>query len=376
MRSLSRIASLAVLLSTLWIVHAGSQAAFEKPERPLRGPVDPDAIRQRGSIRYSISADTIRRFQAPLEPADFDYELLDRFASEFGVELVAITVPTDEDALSVVRSGRADLAIVPTSANGHGQEIPARACPGPEVIGAEGRLDAYVSGDSPALASFLDGSARRVSDFTLDETIFRSYCKSPSRIRMAAGLPFGRRLARYADLIARSAEGSGLDWRFVAALISEESGFEESAVSSAGAQGLMQVMPPIPGEMGITATEGAESNLRAGIRYLSRLTDQFSEVHPDDRLAMVLASYLVGPGHVIDARNLAAGLGLSSRSWRRGLEETLPLLEDPRFYERTRLGFAQGRRAVAYVNRILERYEIYRRYLTADLGAGSVRGDI
>jgi membrane-bound lytic murein transglycosylase MltF len=368
MRSLSRIASLAVLLSTLWVVHPGIQFTPDTPEYPLRQPVDPDAIRQRGAIRFSVSADSIRRFQAPEEPWDFDYELLARFASELGVELVRIEVPTDQDAVGVVRSGRADFAVLPASFRRLGQEIPARACPGPERSGEETRLDAFVSSDSPKLASLLDGAARHVADFSLDETVFRSYCKSAWRAPMGVAVPFGRRVARYADVIARSAEGSGLDWRLVAAVISEESSFEENAISSAGAQGLMQLMPAISGA-GMATILSPESNIRAGIRYLSQLTDRFPDAQPADRLAMVLASYLVGPGHVDDAQDLTRSLGLNSQSWRRGLEETLPLLEDPRFFQRTRLGFARGRRAVTYVNRILERYEIYRTYLTPDLGA-------
>lgn len=379
MRSLSRIASLAVLLSTLWVVHAGHRFATAVPDHPLRRPVDPETLRQRGTIRFSIGSHTIRRFQSPEEPWDFDYELLRRFASEFGVDLVQIAVPSDDDALQVVRSGRADLAVLPASFLGRGSELPARVCPGPEKIGGDGRLEAFVASDSPKLADLLDGAARHLSDLTLDESVFRSYCRSAWRAPAGSPLPFGRRLARYADVIARSAEGSGFDWRFVAAVISEESSFEEKAVSSAGAQGLMQLMPPTSAEVGIVGVATVESNIRAGIRYLSRLTDQFAEVHPEDRLAVVLASYLVGPGHVVDARELARGLGLNPLSWRRGLEETLPLLEDPRFYQRTRLGFAQGRHAVAYVNRILERYEIYRTYLTPDLAAPSIsavlRGD-
>ena len=52
-----------------------------------------------------------------------------------------------------------------------------------------------------------------------------------------------RRLSRYDRLIARHAEEAGFDWRLVAALIFEESRFDHTRVSDAGAFGLMQVMP-------------------------------------------------------------------------------------------------------------------------------------
>jgi membrane-bound lytic murein transglycosylase F len=176
-------------------------------------------------------------------------------------------------------------------------------------------------------------------------------------------LPFSQRISRYARLIAKQAESAGLDWRLVAALISEESSFQEGAVSAAGARGLMQLMPGAAAEVGVANISRPESNIRAGVLYLSRLSDQYPEACAADRSALALASYMLGPGHVADARGLARDLGLDPHAWRRGLEETLPLLEDDRFHRRTRLGYARGRHAVNYVNRILSRYELYRRHL-------------
>ncbi|MGH9391726.1 MAG: membrane-bound lytic murein transglycosylase MltF, partial [Vicinamibacteria bacterium] len=56
-------------------------------------------------------------------------------------------------------------------------------------------------------------------------------------------------------------------------------------------------------------------------------------------------------------------------------EETLPLLEDERFNRHTRLGYAHGRQAVNYVNRILDRYRVYRRHFERDPEVAAIDRD-
>src|SRR5206468_8133265 len=128
----------------------------------------------------------------------------------------------------------------------------------------------------------------------------------------------------------------------------------------------MQLMPWIPAEVGVANVSAPEANIQAGILYLRRLSDQFPGAHAKDRLAMVLAAYMLGPGHVIDAQDMARELGLDPQSWQRGLEQTLPLLEDERFNGHCRLAAARGGQAVRYVNRILDRYETYCHHLDRD----------
>ncbi len=102
----------------------------------------------------------------------------------------------------------------------------------------------------------------------------------------------------YRELVA----ASGLDETLVYALIKAESGFDEDAVSRAGAVGLMQLMPAtaefICRREGIAydrerLTEG-EYNLKIGCAYLSYLLDRF----PKEETA--LAAYNAGEGTVSD----------------------------------------------------------------------------
>lgn len=365
MKPLSRITALAVLLSPAWLSPPTGKSSAAPPEYPLRGAVTPDILRERGTLRYAISTDLMDRFNDPQDAGDFDYDLLSRFASDLGINVVQYRAGSDADAAQLLRSGRVDVALLPADFSGETKMVAGKACPEPSHADLDVRLAAFAWSDSPELARLLNGAARHVADFDFDEPFYRSYCfRDPTEAPAAPRpLPFARRIARYASLIAKYSEEVGLDWRLVAALISEESSFEERAVSAKGAQGLMQLMPGVSQELGVTDRSPAEANIHAGIVYLGRLAEQFAEARASDRVALVLASYILGPGHVIDAQRLARELGLSPDAWQRGLQETLPLLEDERFNVRTRLGFAHGRQAVEYVNRILGRYEQYRRQL-------------
>lgn len=83
-----------------------------------------------------------------------------------------------------------------------------------------------------------------------------------------------------------------VDPHLVMAVIEVESGFDNQAVSRAGAQGLMQIMPGTQRDLGLNAPFEAEDNIEAGIRYLKMLMDRF----PD--LSLALAAYNAGPGAV------------------------------------------------------------------------------
>jgi hypothetical protein len=160
----------------------------------------------------------------------------------------------------------------------------------------------------------------------------------------------------YDTLIRRYAAMAGLDWRFVSALIYEESRFVPDSESDKGAYGLMQVRDIAAQEVGVISYASPEANIRAGVRYLQRLSSTFSAASERDHLALMLAAYNMGPAHVEDAQLLAKRFGFETSRWDSSMEVMLPLLEQPAFYEQLRNGYAQGRVTVGYVNRVLDRY--------------------
>jgi soluble lytic murein transglycosylase-like protein len=176
---------------------------------------------------------------------------------------------------------------------------------------------------------------------------------APPHARLAISIsPFDR-------LIAHHAETAGFDWRLIAALIFEESRFDPRSRSDKGAVGLMQVRPIAAESVGADRFDTPADNVQVGVRYLRQLDEMFQAVEGRDRLAITLAAYNVGPGHVRDAQNLARRFGYDPNRWESALDLMLPLLEQPSVYTQLPNGFAKGHETVAYVQRILERYKRY-----------------
>ncbi len=178
-------------------------------------------------------------------------------------------------------------------------------------------------------------------------------------------------LSAYDGLIGKHAQAAGLDWRLVSAIIYEESRFQPGTVSPAGAYGLMQVRPIAARDVGEEHFREPDANIRTGVRYLQRLDRMFAAARGRDRLALVLAAYNMGPGHVQDAQALARHWGYDPLAWDESMVAMLPLLEEPRVYGYLPNGFAQGTQTVAYVDRVLRRFDAYRRAL-AVLPPGAV----
>lgn len=175
-------------------------------------------------------------------------------------------------------------------------------------------------------------------------------------------------LSEYDETIARHAEAAGLDWRLVSAVIYEESRFIPDSRSSAGAVGLMQVMPAAAQDVGEVRFHEPEANIRTGVRYLRRLARQYAQAPERDRLALMLAAYNMGMGHVHDAQKLARRFGYDPLRWDGAMDVMVSLLEEPSIAAAVRHGYAQGRSVVAYVDRVLTRYGSYQRTLPARLG--------
>lgn len=93
----------------------------------------------------------------------------------------------------------------------------------------------------------------------------------------------------YLDTIQRAAQKYGVDPKLVSAVAEVESGFNPNAVSSAGAVGIMQLMPETAASLGVNPYD-AQQNIEGGTRYLRQLMDAF----PGD-LRRAVAAYNAGP---------------------------------------------------------------------------------
>ncbi len=166
--------------------------------------------------------------------------------------------------------------------------------------------------------------------------------------------------SEYNHIIEKYAQRNGLDWRFVSSMIHTESSFRPNAVSSAGAVGLMQVMPKVAQSEGITNIEDPETNIKFGVTHYKRYFNRLKGETLEDTLKINLAAYNAGYSHVRDAQRLAIFLNLNPRKWE-SLEKTLPLLEDEAFFPFVKDGYCQGNSVVAYVKKVFHTYSEYRK---------------
>ena len=102
---------------------------------------------------------------------------------------------------------------------------------------------------------------------------------------------------KYDNLIEEISQESGIESTLIKAIIKVESNFNYSAVSSKGAQGLMQLMPDIVLAMKIDDPFSAKENIKAGTQYLRQLLDLFKE-----NKTLALAAYNAGP-EIVKAYN-------------------------------------------------------------------------
>lgn len=126
----------------------------------------------------------------------------------------------------------------------------------------------------------------------------------------------------------------GLDPRWIDAQVRTESGGDPRARSTAGAVGLLQLMPATAAELGVEDPLDPEQNLDGGLRYLREQYRQLGEIPEDpDRLFWAFAAYNAGRGYVNRALALARATGLTDW-WRWGTGSLY--LADPRCQVRGR----------------------------------------
>ena len=136
------------------------------------------------------------------------------------------------------------------------------------ALGAAGTSDTLGVAGTPALSSY----------------------SAYSPLTQSAG---GEAGGEYESLIDEAAARNGLDPAVLHGLIQQESGFDPSATSSAGASGLTQLMPGTASSLGVADPLNPAESIEGGARYLGQLMDQFGGNTED-----ALAAYNAGPGAV------------------------------------------------------------------------------
>jgi hypothetical protein len=155
---------------------------------------------------------------------------------------------------------------------------------GTKVSSAQSAFSQYVQ------AAKLDSSSSSSTDFS------KILASSLSKAASTSGTSSSSALETTDELSAifkKASETYGISETLLKAVAKAESGFNTNAVSSAGAQGIMQLMPSTAKALGVTDSFDAEQNIMGGAKYLSQMLDRY-----DGDVTLALAAYNAGAGNV------------------------------------------------------------------------------
>jgi membrane-bound lytic murein transglycosylase F len=176
---------------------------------------------------------------------------------------------------------------------------------------------------------------------------------------------FESRLPEYKAYFLAAGERTDVDWRLLAAMAYQESHWNAAAVSPTGVKGIMMLTTRTAGMLGIEDRTDPEQSIRGGAEYFVRVTKKVPErIGEPDRTWLAIAAYNVGFGHLEDARIITEIQGGDPDSWQE-VRERLPLLSEPKWFERVPRGYARGHEPMIYVDNVRRYYDILR-WMTAD----------
>jgi membrane-bound lytic murein transglycosylase F len=284
-----------------------------------------------------------------------------------------IAAPEDEeteDILESVAQGGADYAIADqliaqmvTGSNAH-------LAMGPPLGEARPLAWAVRPGDTELLTAVnaMFKAEKKVAEFNIWK---KQFFETPREFSAHAQSQFDKSgaLSPYDPLIQAAAKKYGYDWRLVAAQVYQESQFDPKRKSWCGAQGLFQIMPETAKQLGVGDPYDPKQSIEGGAKYMSRIMKMFEDVpDPIERYKLSLASYNCGPGHVQDARSLLRERHQTAEKWEDVRPAMLELTKE-KVHGHTHYGYCRCGEPVAYVQKILERYDGYRQLVPDADGA-------
>jgi membrane-bound lytic murein transglycosylase MltF len=153
------------------------------------------------------------------------------------------------------------------------------------------------------------------------------------------------------QLFKKYADQYDFDYLMVSAQAYQESGLDHSKKSSAGAIGVMQLLPTTAADpnVNIREIEKLENNIHAGTKYLRFIINQYYKDEPmdsDNKMLFAFASYNAGPAKVNRLRKKTTAMGLNPNVWFHNVEIAAAKVI--------------GRETVQYVSNIYKYYIAYR----------------
>lgn len=222
--------------------------------------------------------------------------------------------------------------------------------------------------NNPQLKKFINTFVGTHKKSTLlGNIIFNKYLRTNKWAKNSLAEKEQNKLRPIKNLFQKYGSQYKFDWLLIAALSYQESEHDQSKRSSAGAVGIMQILPTTAADknVDIQGIEKLENNVHAGTKYLAFIRDRyFSDQLLEDmnRELFSIAAYNAGPASVAKLRKETAQAGLDPNKWFQNVEVTAA----------KRI----GRETVQYVRNIFKYYVAYKTILENQKGKNLIKQEI
>jgi membrane-bound lytic murein transglycosylase MltF len=227
-----------------------------------------------------------------------------------------------EDILELVHSGVVDLTV----ADKHIAQTWSKLLPDIKVhsdvaINTDGKIAWAVRPDSPKLLASLNKFVKENRKGSLlGNILFTRYYKKNRWITNPLSQADRQRLKELRRLFERYGAKYHIDWLKLVAQGYQESRLNQAMRSSAGAVGILQLLPSTAADknVGIANIETLENNVHAGAKYMAFLRHRYfdkEEISAAARMDFAWASYNAGPNRIRRLRKLSAERGFDPNIW-------------------------------------------------------------
>ena len=165
------------------------------------------------------------------------------------------------------------------------------------------------------------------------------------------------RYPQYDQMFQEASEETNIDKNLLAAISFQESQWDPRATSNMGVRGMMMVTLETAALVGVKKRLNPEQNIKGGARYFGILQEKNKLGATEaDKLAIVLASYNLGPTSIINVANQISE-DVSNISWNE-ISERLETIKGQELNLVDNGTYSRGQQAIDYVNRVKDYYRL------------------
>ena len=279
----------------------------------------------------------------------------------------------DEDLLEMVNAGLIPLIIIDSHKGKFWAKIFKKIKLYPDLkLRTGGEIAWAIRKNSAQLKNNINGFVQTIKKGSLTGNIlFQRYLQNTGYIQNSHSKQAVERYNATITLFKKYGGQYDFPYLLLTALAFQESGLDQKKRSSAGAVGIMQILPSTAADknVGIRNINKLENNIHAGTRYLRFMADRYfadSDLTPLNLDLFTIAAYNAGPARIIKLRQEAARRGLDSQVWFNNVEIVA--------------GNRIGRETVQYVRNIYKYYVAYvyitRKQQMKDVGASILKSHL